>query len=241
MPRTSKLTSKINHIIVQDLTVEIVRKKIKHMHLSVRPPNGHVRVSTPLHVEDDTVRRMVISRLDWIRRQQARIAAQKRQPNYEYLSGEQHIFQGRHYFLEVTYRDAAPGVLLHGERLELSVRPGSDMNTRKRVLTSWYRQQLKESLPALTAKWQAIIGVQASEWRIRQMKSRWGSCNIQKRRIWLNLELAKISTDYLEYIIVHELVHLIERQHNRHFKALINQFMPEWKLRRDKLGKQRVG
>jgi len=234
------MSTKSRLLLVHDLSVEIVRKKIKHVYLSVRPPDGTVRVSVPLHVDDEALRKVVISRLEWIKRQQARLVTQQMQPGYAYVSGEQHPFQGKDYLLQVTYHNAPPQVFLQGDRLEMHVRPGSDMQVRRGALMNWYRQQLRDSLPALTAKWETVIGVRAAEWRIRQMRTRWGSCNVQKRRIWVNLELAKMSTEYLEYILVHELLHLLERRHNRHFKALMDQFMPEWRQRRKELGKQRV-
>jgi predicted metal-dependent hydrolase len=226
----------VHQIIVNDLVVEIVRKKIKNLHLSVYPPNGRVRVSAPLHVDDEAVRMAVISRLPWIKRQQAKFEGQERQSAREYVSGESHYFQGNRYLLNVIYQDAPPKVILHSNtHLKMVVRPGSDTDKRKRVLMSWYRQQLKQAIPPLLSKWEAIIGVKAAEWRIKQMKTRWGTCNIQQRRIWLNLELAKKSPRCLEYIIVHELVHLLERRHNANFIALMDQFMPQWRLLRDEL------
>jgi predicted metal-dependent hydrolase len=204
-----------HQMIVNDLAVEVQRKKIKHLHLAVYPPDGRVRVSVPIHVDDETVRQVVISKLPWIRRQQSRLEGLEMHTRREYVSGEGHYFQGRRYLLEVIVHDAPEKVILRGDtHIELYVRPGSDAVQRERVLLGWYRQQLKRAIPALIDQWEAIVGVEIAEWRIKQMRTRWGSCNVKKRRIWLNLELAKRSTQCLEYIIVHELVHLLERRHN---------------------------
>jgi predicted metal-dependent hydrolase len=230
------VNTKKHQIIVNDLVVEVVRKKIKNLHLSVYPPNGRVRVSAPLHIDDEAVRMAVISRLAWIRRQQAKFEGQERQSAREYVSGESHYFQGNRYLLNVICHDAPPKVVLRSNtHLEMFVRSGSDTHKRKCVLMNWYRSKLKEAIPGLLSKWEEIIGVEAAEWRIKQMKTRWGTCNIQQRRIWLNLELAKKSPRCLEYIIVHELVHLLERRHNGNFIALMDQFMPQWRLLRDEL------
>lgn len=232
------MSIKMHQIVVNDLVVDVFRKKIKNLHVAVYPPNGRVRVAAPLHIDDEAVRLAVISRLAWIKRQQAKFAGQERQSAREYVSGESHYFQGNRYLLDVIYQDAPPKVILHSNtRLELYVRPGSSTSQRERVLLNWYRQQLKEQIPALVSKWEAIIGVEVAEWRIRQMKTKWGTCNIEQRRIWLNLELAKKSPRCLEYIIVHELVHLLERHHNDNFIALMDQFMPHWRLLRAELNR----
>jgi predicted metal-dependent hydrolase len=230
------VSTKKHHIIVNDLVVDVVRKKNKNLHLSVYPPNGRVRVSAPMHIDDEAIQLAVISRLAWIRRQQAKFEGQERQSAREFVSGESHYFRGNRYLLDVIYHDAPPKVVLNSNyRLALIIRPGSDTSKRERVLMHWYRQQLKEVIPPLVKKWEDVIGVKVAEWRIKKMKTRWGTCNIEQRRIWLNLELAKKSTRCLEYIIVHELAHLLERYHNRHFVELMDQFMPQWRLLRDEL------
>jgi predicted metal-dependent hydrolase len=226
----------MHQIVVNDLVVDIVRKKIKNLHLAVYPPNGRVRVAAPLHIDDEAVRLAVISRLAWIKRQQAKFEGQERQSAREYVSGESHYFQGNRYLLDVIFQDAPPKVILNrNTRLKLYVRPGTDALQRERILLNWYRQQLKKAIPPLISKWEAIIGVEVAEWRVKQMKTKWGTCNIEQRRIWLNLELAKKSVRCLEYIIVHELVHLLERKHNDNFVALMDQFMPQWRLLRAEL------
>lgn len=232
----------MHQIMVNDLVIDIVRKKIKNLHLAVYPPNGRVRVAAPLHIDDEAVRLAVISRLAWIKRQQAKFEGQERQSAREYVSGETHYFQGNRYLLDVIYHDAPPKVILRtNSRLELNIRPGSDTIQRERVILNWYRKQLKEQIPAYIAKWEAIIGVEIAEWRIKQMKTKWGTCNIEQRRIWLNLELAKKSTRCLEYIIVHELVHLLERKHNERFIGLMDQFLPHWRTLKEELNHAPLG
>lgn len=228
--------------MVNDLVIDIVRKKIKNLHLAVYPPNGRVRVAAPLHIDDEAVRLAVISRLAWIKRQQAKFEGQERQSAREYVSGETLYFQGNRYLLDVIYHDAPPKVILRtNSRLELNIRPGSDTIQRERVILNWYRKQLKEQIPAYIAKWEAIIGVEIAEWRIKQMKTKWGTCNIEQRRIWLNLELAKKSTRCLEYIIIHELVHLLERKHNERFIGLMDQFLPHWRTLKEELNHAPLG
>jgi predicted metal-dependent hydrolase len=232
----------MHQITVNDLVVNVVRKDIKNLHLAVCPPDGWVRVSAPLRVDDEAVRLAVISKLAWIRRQQAKFEGQERQSAREYITGESHYYWGRRYLMNVTYHDAPPRVVIRNKtRLDLFVRPGSDTARRERVLLAWYRQQLKAAIPPLVAKWEAIIGVQVAEWRVKRMKTRWGTCNVEARRIWLNLELVKKTPRCLEYIIVHEMVHLLERQHNERFVAHMDKFMPQWRLFRAELNQAPLG
>lgn len=229
--------SESHTLLVGDLAVEVVSKAIKNLHLGVYPPDGQVRVAAPLHLDDEAIRLAVISRLPWIRRQQRAFAGQERQSQRELVSGESHWVAGRRYLLEVV-EGPRPGVaLLNARTLRLTVRPGSDRATREAVLERWYRARLHAAIPALLAKWQPVIGVTASEVRIKKMKTRWGSCTIEARRLWLNLELAKKPPACLEYIVVHELVHLLERHHNARFLALMDRFLPHWPQRRAELNR----
>ena len=225
------------HLIhVRGTPVEIVRKDIKNLHLGVYPPNGRVRVAAPLYLDDDAVRLAVISRLGWIRRKQADFEQQNRQSQREFVTGESHYFQGRRYRLDVTERDSPPTVrLLNNTTMGLSVRPGTDRDMREAVLYRWYRRELRDQLPALLAKWEPRVGVTVADVRIRKMKTLWGSCNIEAGRIWLNLELAKKPASCLAYVLVHEMVHLLERKHNARFQALMDRFMPQWRMHRDEL------
>jgi len=225
-------------IEVSGIRVEVVRKAIKNLHLGVYPPEGRVRVATPLRVDDEAVRLAVISKLGWIRRQQARFAEQARQSPREMVSGESHYFLGRRYRLRVIEHPGPFGVELSGNsHLNLYVRPGTDTARCVKVLQDWYRRELKVRIPVLIAQYEPVIGVEVAEWGVKKMKTRWGTCNADARRIWLNLELAKKPPRCLEYIVVHEMVHLLERHHNAHFRELMDRFMPQWKLARDELNR----
>jgi predicted metal-dependent hydrolase len=229
-------------IQVRDLQIEVVRKEIKNLHLAVYPPDGRVRIAVPLRLDDEAVRLAVISRLGWIRRQQKSFAGQERQSKREMVTGESHYFQGRRYLLDVIEQDGPAWVrLANNQTLELRVRSGMDRDQREAVLHRWYRHRLREQTPLLIAKWKSLIGVEVAEWGIRRMRTRWGSCNIPARRIWLNLELAKKPASCLEYIVVHEMVHLLERRHNDRFKALMDEFLPQWRLHRDELNRAPLG
>ncbi len=231
-----------HQIKVSGLTVDVVRKDIKNLHLAVYPPMGRVRVAVPLRVNDEAVRLAVISRLAWIKRQKSKFSNQARQSEREYVSGESHYFQGRRYRLNVVYQSGASRVAIRNKStIGLYVPEGSDKAYRERVMLLWYRQQLKAQIPSLIAQWESVLGVTVSDWRIKQMKTKWGTCNIEAQRIWLNLELAKKSPQCLEYIIVHEMVHLLERHHNDHFVELMNKFIPQWRLYREELNRSSLG
>jgi predicted metal-dependent hydrolase len=232
------MSTETHQIIVNGLRVEIVRKDIKNLHLGVYPPNGRVRVAAPLRVNNDAVRLAVIGKLGWIKRQQARFEAQPRQSKREMVSGESHYFLGQRYRLRVVNHDGPAKILVPNKStIELRTRLDTDNQQRERVLQRWYRQQLRELIPPFLDKWQTIAGVQVNEWAIKKMKTKWGACNVNARRIWLNLELAKKPVQCLEYVIVHEMVHLLERHHNDHFIALMNKFLPQWRLHRDDLNR----
>ncbi len=223
---------------VSGISVEVVRKDIKNLHLGVYPPNGRVRVAVPLRISDDTVRLAILSRLGWIRRKQTEFIRQNRQSKREMITGESHYFRGRRYRLDVIEYDGPATVQLKNNRtLELLVRPATGRDDREEILNRWYRRMLQEEVPSLIAKWQQQIGVVVAEWRIKKMKTLWGSCNIDARRIWLNLELAKKPPSCLEYILVHEMLHLIERRHNKRFIELMGHYMPNWQLHRDELNR----
>ena len=186
-----------------------------------------------MRVSDEAVRLAVIGKLGWIKRQQARFEAQPRQSEREMVSGESHYFLGRRYRLRVVERDGPSRVVLRNRStLELHVRGEYGAEKREQVLQRWYRERLRELVPPLLEKWEAILGVQAADWGIKKMKTKWGACNVDARRIWLNLELAKKPVQCLEYIIVHELVHLLERHHNDRFVALMDRHLPQWRHHR---------
>jgi hypothetical protein len=216
--------------------VQVVRKDIKNLYLRVHRPDGRVQVSAPRHVSDDDVRLAVTSKLKWIRKKQSGIYHQPGQSRQKIVSGESHYVFGRRYRLEVVERRGRHEVLLNNQStLSLYVSPGTTRSNRQRVLNAWYRDQMKDRIPALLEKWQIVTGKEAAEWGVKRMKTRWGSCNINRRRIWLNLELASKPVECLEYVLVHELVHLYERYHNDNFKRYMDTFMPEWRVHRDTL------
>lgn len=217
-------------ITVNGIHVQIVRKAIKNLHLAVYPPDGHVRVAVPQHVTDDNVRLAVVSKLSWIKKQQRDFKDQPRQSIREYISGECHYVFGKRYRLEVIERDGKPEIKpLKSGKLKMFIRPETSFEGKEKLLSHWYREQLKLVIPELLEKWQPVIGKKAKNWGIRKMKTKWGSCNIEQRRICLNLELAKKPPECLEYILVHELIHLHERHHNERFKALLDKAIPYWR------------
>jgi predicted metal-dependent hydrolase len=230
------------NITVGGIAVEVVRKNIKNLHLGVYPPHGRVRVAAPLVVSDEAVRLAVIGKLGWIKRQRTKFAGQPRQSQREMVNGESHYFMGRRYRLRVHEQDAPARVALRGiASLDLFVRAGTSVEKREAVLQHWYREQLMVLIPPLLEKWQKQIGVAVEAWGIKKMKTKWGSSNVDAQRIWLNLELAKKSPQCLEYVIVHELVHLLERKHNEHFLSLLDKFMPQWRLHKEVLSKSPLG
>ncbi len=223
-------------ITVSGLTVEVVRKPIKNLHLGVYPPQGRVRVAAPLAVDDEAVRLAVVGKLGWIKRQRAKFQAQPRQSQRRMVSGESHYFLGRRYRLRVHETNGALRVALRGKAtMDMFVRTDTTVERREQVLQDFYRAELKRLVPELLEKWQPKLGIHARAWGIKRMKTKWGTCSIEAKRIWLNLELAKKPIQCLEYILVHELTHLYERHHNERFISLLDQHLPQWKLLREQL------
>lgn len=230
------MTTKRHQIEVSGIPVEVVRKDIKNLHLAVYPPKGRVRVAAPLRLDDEAVRLAVISRLGWIRRKQTAFGRQQRQSEREMVTGESHYVQGRRYRLDVIECDGRARARLRNNcTLELRVPQGASREKRDAVLQRWYRKRLRAQIPDLIAKWEAVIGVDVAHWGIKRMKTRWGTSNPSAKRVWLNLELAKKPAACLEFILVHEMVHLLERHHNDRFRDFMDQFMPQWRLHREVL------
>ncbi len=224
--------------ISPELSIDVVRKDIKNMHLAVYPPNGRVRVAAPLRIDDEVVRLFAISRLGWIKRQQRKFVAQDRQSPRLYKERESHYFQGKRFLLRVIEVDAPPKVVIKTKTyIDLYVRPGTDTKQRETIVNEWYRAELKKLIPLLIEKWSNQFGVTVNDWQVKHMKTKWGTCNIEKKRIWVNLELAKKPIPCLEYLIVHELVHLIERHHNDRFLTLMEKHMPQWKFYKEELNR----
>lgn len=229
---------KTRRLTVGGVTVEVVRKDIKNLHLGVYPPHGRVRVAAPLRVKDENIRLAVIDKLGWIKRQRAGFEAQPRQSQREMVNSESHYFLGRRYRLRVHEREAPAEVSLRGiASLDLFVRPGSTQAQREEVLRRWYRQQLRARAEVLVAKWQSRLGVQAQACGIRKMKTKWGSCTPGKGRIWLNLELAKKSPACIEYVVVHELLHLRLCRHDEAFVRQMDRHVPNWRQLRTELNR----
>jgi predicted metal-dependent hydrolase len=226
------------NIQVSGLEVHVVRKDIKNLHLGVYPPNGRVRVAVPRAVSDDAVRLAVIGKLGWIKRQQSKFAEQPRQSERDMVSGESHYVQGRRLRLHVIEGAGKAEVILRNNHtLELRVRPGTGRHDREQVLHRWYRHLLQDQIPALIAKWEPVIGAAVADWGVKRMKTRWGACTPGARRIWLNLELAKKPPQCLEFILVHEMVHLLERHHNARFAEHMDRLLPQWRWHRAELNR----
>ena len=220
-----------------DLAVEVVHKDIKNVHLSVHPPTGRVRIAAPRHLSVDAIRAFAIGKLGWLRRQQKKLEEQDRETPREYLDRESHYVWGRRCLLAVVERDAPPCAEWRHHRLTLSVRPGTAATRRAEVLEAWYREQLRAATQPVMAQWERRLGVRVERLFVQRMKTRWGSCNPAARTIRLNTDLAKKPRECLEYILVHELVHLLEPTHNARVVALIDQSLPGWPHRRELLNR----
>lgn len=231
-----------NTLTVNGIDVRIVRKDIKNLHLGVYPPDGHVRVAVPKHVTDDNIRLAVVNKLSWINKQRKEFNDQSRQSKRQYVSGECHYYFGKRCRLELVERTGKHEVkVFKSGKMKMYVNPETSIPNKEKLLNEWYRKELKQCLPELIEKWQAVTGENVQSWGVKKMKTKWGSCNIAAGRIWLNLELAKKPKECLEYIIVHELVHLHERNHNDKFRAHLNRTMPQWKSYRDILNSEPLG
>lgn len=219
------------------LSMQLNRKAIKNLHISVLPPDGRIRVSAPEHMTETAIRMAVVSRIPWIKKQQRGFAAQPRQSGRDMVSGECHYYWGKRHRLNVIEQVGRHEVKISGSKIHLFVNPGTSVENRALVLAEFYRAQLKTQVEKLLPEWQKRIAVEVGDWSVKKMKTKWGSCNIGAKRVWLNLELAKKPPECLEYILVHELVHLLERKHSERFRAYMDKFLPNWRERRDLLNK----
>jgi predicted metal-dependent hydrolase len=220
-----------------DIAVDVVLKDIKNVHLSVYPPTGRVRISAPKRMSVDTIRVYAVSKLDWIRQQQTKLREQERESRREYVDRESHYVWGRRHLLKVVEEDAAPQVELRPGTMLLRVRPGGREEMRKAVVAGWYRQTVKAAAQPLIEVWERRLRVEVQRLFVRQMRTKWGSCNTTARSIRLNTELAKKPRECLEYVVLHELVHLIERRHDERFRQYMDRFMPQWRQYRDELNR----
>ena len=220
-----------------NIKVDVEQKDIKNIHLSVYPPNGRVKISAPNRMDLDTIRVYAISKLKWIKKKQEQFRSQERESPREYLTKESHYFFGKRYLLKVLVHNASPYVALSQREIIMNVRLDTPAHKKQEILDEWYRTELKKIIPTLISKWEAIIGVKTNEFGVKKMRTKWGTCNHDAKRIWLNLELAKKPVDCLEYIIVHELVHLLERSHNDRFISYMDKFLPKWRSYKEELNR----
>ncbi len=219
----------IKIIKLEDIEVEVCHKNNRNIILRVLPPDGKVRISAPFRTKKETIYKFACSKLNWIRKQIIRIRKNNHE-SFQYINQETHFFRGRQYQLKVQEKNAPPDVQLVENEIVLQVPDGADLETRRSVLQDWYHRQLELIIPPLIAKWESIMNVSVKRFSIRSMKTRWGSCTPKTRCIRFNLELVKRGPECLEYIVVHELVHLLEASHNNKFKKLMDRFYPKWKF-----------
>jgi len=219
------------------IVIDVVKKKIKNVHLTVHPPSGAVRISAPARMSTDTIRVFAIAKLPWIRAQQRKLRAQERETPREYLSRESHYVWGKRYLLKVVEEDGPPQLTLTPRTLLLKVRPGTGAAKRMQLIEHWHRAQLKAAIEPLVVKWEPRLGVEVRRFFVQRMKTKWGSCSPGSRSIRLNTELAKKPHECLEYLVVHEMAHLLEPIHNERFVAILNEHLPQWRIRRDALNR----
>lgn len=222
-------------IRVGALEVELTRKAVKHAHLSVHPPNGRVTLVAPLGTRAEVARAFAVTKLAWIRAQQEKLRGQAREAPRRFVGRETHHLWGRRYLLSVRYEDTKPAVSIEHRRITLTVRPGADAARRAAVMHEWHRSLLHGAVPALIERWERRLGVRVSGYFLQRMKTKWGSCNHRAGRIRLNTELVKKPRDLLEYVIVHEMLHLVEPTHNERFVGLLNAHYPFWRDARAEL------
>jgi hypothetical protein len=220
-----------------DIVVDIVQKDIKNIHLSVYPPTGRVRISAPNYMSLDNIRAFAVSKIGWIKKQQNKFSEQEREAPREYIDRESHYVWGERYLLEIVERSGPQSVKKDHRRLVLSIRPGASIERRQKYVDEWYRGEIKGVLPPLISKWEGRLNVEIGKCFVQKMKTKWGSCNTGSGNIRLNLELAKKPIECLEYVLLHEMVHLLEPNHNQRFQEFMNRFMPQWRHYRDALNR----
>ncbi len=227
----------MKQITLGGISVDVAQKDIKNVHLSVYPPTGRIRISAPLRMDLDTIRLFAISKLGWIKKQQNRFRGQVRETPRECITRESHYFLGKRYLLGVVEHDAPPKIAIKHDTMEMSIRPNTGLKKRRELLDEWYRQSLKEIIPRIISQYEEKMKITVNEFGIRKMRTRWGTCSRAPRRIWLNLELAKKPKEYIEYIVVHEMAHLLERSHNKKFTGFMDQFLAKWRFYKEGLNR----
>lgn len=226
------------YLTVRGIDIDVVYKDIKNLHIGVYPPLGRVRVAAPTRLGDDAVRLAVIKRLPWIKQQRQQFKDAERQSGREMVTGESHYVWGVRRRLKIVERPGRMDLEVDGDRLVLYEAPGADSERRRTALDHWYREQLRRALPEVIATWEAKLGLSVPRWGIRRMKTKWGSCNRETLHIWFNVELAKKHPDCLEYIVVHEMTHYLERGHGERFTKLMDRQLPDWRRRREQLNRE---
>ena len=217
----------MTNIIINNVKIEIIRKEIKNIRLSVHPPDGRVRLAVPERMTDASIKDFVTSKISWIEKQKSKFELKEEQVQNKFIFGEEHLYLGEKYLLKVVETTGKQYVDLDNN-INLYVRPNSTLEKRESILNGWYRERLKELIRIYIKKWESIMGVNVDEFGVKKMKTRWGTCNIKAGRIWINLELAKKGPRCLEYIVVHEMVHLLEKGHNATFYGYMHRFLPNW-------------
>lgn len=225
----------MSHIVVGGVNIQVTKKNIKNMYIRVLPPDGTVAIAVPENTSDDALRMFAVSRIAWVKKQRQSFIDQARQTKRQYVSGESYYVWGRRYRLEIVHSSVRNNVYLSGNLLILQVRKESTDVQRENTLNEWYRNQLKLAVPPVLAKCEKIVGVQVAEWYVKNMRTKWGSCVPEHKRIWLNLQLAKKSPEFLGYVITHELVHLLERNHTDKFRKYMDRFYPSWRSAKKEL------
>ncbi|MFB9902855.1 M48 family metallopeptidase [Allokutzneria oryzae] len=223
------------YLTILGIDVDVIYKDIKNLHVGVYPPLGRVRVAAPYKLDDEHVRLAVIQRLPWIKQRREELRSAARQSEREMVTGESHYMWGTRYRLKVIERPGRPHFEIDGERLLLYVPAGTTAEQRRTLLDRWHREQLRQTIPSLIIKWEPRLDVSVPRWTIRRMKTKWGSCNRETGHIWFNVELAKKHPDCLEYIVVHEMTHHLERNHGPRFTKLMDTFLPNWRALRNQL------
>lgn len=211
------------------IPIEIQKKNIKNIHLSVLPPDGRVRVSAPKTMSNNSIELFVRTKVGWIKKQQAKFENQPRQTEREYVSGETLFFWGKKYYLIVEYSYKGNSLVIRGSDAILTVRKESTAKQRENYVNEWYREHLKNEISKLMPKWETKTGLHCSSWQTKYMTTRWGTCNTETKKIWINLQLAKKPIECLEYIILHELVHTRVKNHSEDFVAMMDTHMPNWR------------
>ncbi len=224
-------------LIVDDLHIEVTKKKVKYIYLKICHPNGDVKVSAPRYSSLDSIRMFVLSKLPWIKEQQIKVKNRKREIQLDFVSNEIHYFDGKSYVLNIIEKAGRPKVTLKDNIMEMYLKPGTDRVKRKLLVERLYRKHLKDNIPYYIKKWEPVMNVKVNFFNVKRMRTKWGTCNIREKRIWLSIELAKKPAHLLEYVVVHEMVHLLERKHSKRFYVFMDEFLKGWREMREELNK----